>query len=210
VKKTFLQYALPVTGCIFLAIIFIASLNYKIRDKLFSEKYYEAKVTLDLIYNIANCIIDNPDMSRIVRIHVTDIDKLPGVFAAAYDRDFNVVSERFESPQEYDFNPFESDVALRAYVKSVNVGERRVWCEANDSGVPGRWIYLYWHWINPGGGENSDQILMLAGVSRYSVVTHTEDLLFFIVCGIFLVTALIHGLILVAMGWSVRFVRGGF
>jgi hypothetical protein len=112
-------------------------------------------------------------------------DKRPMTFAAAYDADFNCVSERYESIKGVPFNPWkyrEFTDAIAAAFPSWETRANDIPPYGNleiefDPGVEEpRTMYLYFRWIPD---DVNNPFLLVAAISEYSVENSVKDTFYF-------------------------------
>lgn len=149
-------------------------------DSYLNEEVHVKNLVLDMMCDIAES--DDPVEMLLETVGEIDTLKQRGVYCAAYDAKFNVISER--SPLFGPYDPLKDDRDLKRDVERQNRGKSDILRKA-DGETPEHTMHIYWRWVYQ---DTSEPMLIILGMSKFSVETNHETGLmvgFWILCGVF-------------------------
>ena len=113
------------------------------------------------------------------------IDATPNVYAELMDGSFSAISNRvIPEGDSWWFDPRQCP-DLMALLQSENTGNYSVMCPEN--GMPLE-VHLHWRWI-PTCGQHENRVLLIVGVTQYSVNTRIEDRFIYGIIALFFTSA---------------------
>ncbi|GHU70908.1 hypothetical protein FACS1894184_17010 [Clostridia bacterium] len=138
----------------------------KVNDELFIAKWEQERVALDILGDNIDIYVTKDqdwyeyDYSIIISEVIAKLDELHGVFAAAYDADMNIISNRTTAPDEFVFNPF-VDQAFGDLVNAQMTGTMDVKNTFDPTGKD--MLRMYFRWVP--WGDHDNKMLLLIGLS---------------------------------------------
>ena len=140
-------------------------------EMLINEKYIDRQFVVDIACDEIDRIVTlNPNFSKdnyitVLRHVAEEIDNTYGSYGELFDHELNSQSTR---------NHFFADSPLKIFdhseiVNAVSNAERgKVVLWYNKPSIPQHYLYIYFRWV-PTDSENKDKLLLIVGVSKYSV-----------------------------------------
>ena len=146
---------------------------------LLNEKVLERQVDLDIIAAQLDKYIEvdadwgTYDYERIIAHTMEHLDKVEMTFAAAYDENLELFSQREASYTGSYFEPTSFPEFITA-VKTEESGVIELWYEDSEYGVEGRMMKVIWKWI-PSNQELDNRFLTVVAISEFTIKTQTLD-----------------------------------
>lgn len=158
---------------------------------LVQEHLASAKIKIDSICHTVDYFVESEeeqwelhDYKHILSRMVSEIDVTPGLYAELFDEELTTISERTASfPHEIGSPEKDDEFKLLSYpdvlerIIAENSGETVVCFNSRQVGPHN--VYLLWQWV-PTNSSHDDRLLIIVGVSKYSVSTSMSA---WIICG---------------------------
>jgi hypothetical protein len=177
-------YLIPTVLMCILSIV-TANAQAEISRVALEEKYLDMSSRIDFVAadleSYYQAMKDNPayDLDYYVGVVIDDATwlddpaNLPLTFCAAYDKDYNLLSEREPSYSGVFFDPFAS-ARFRADIEQAPFGKTIIPFEDKAHGVDLRDMWTYHRWFF---GDSEKPTLMVIAISKYTVATEADDLI---------------------------------
>lgn len=185
----------------------------KTDESLLKEKYDSIHISINTLADAVdhNAMTGGRRNGEFIINSVESLDKLYQVYAEAYRRDeagLKLISHRYYETsifEPFTFPAFVEELALGKQQGDITIGYTPV-------GQSYRELHIYYRWIPSFDLEMEEQYLVIAGVSKYSVVTKIPFYMsggLWVMSFIFLVFIMINMVMLVLLGdiWGNR--KGG-
>lgn len=174
----------------FFALLFFSFAYKQIMKGKFLDKAYSINHHIDLMALQINKFIEIDDdwglynYEPIIKEQTEYVDQLPLVYAAAYNDDLELLTDRQVSDVKISFDPFiYPEFVDRMFQPS---GELSV---TYDDGIRKPYeMMVYWRWIPD--GELEHKYVIITGVSRYAIMEEFESWIFW-GCGVLVLMIII-------------------
>ena len=177
---------------------YLFDLNAKVT---LEEKVIEKRLTLEMVAASIDRFIEidddwyTYDYATIIAHEMAVIDGLPFTFAAAYDSDYQEISNRAPS---YNASPFEP-MFYSEFVDSIGTNEHGVIVlPFKPDGEPARDMHVCYRWI-PTDSSLSNRYLIVVAISDYSVSTNTSHWVWYGAGALVLVTTVLNFILVASL-----------
>lgn len=164
-----------------------------VSDALLHEKVIAVKNDVDYICAIFDYLAERDgNWSReryqdVLAFATKQLDATPNIYAELLDEQFNTLSERIipvDDSWRFNLKDYPDLIKL---LQTENTGEYHVGVVGSDGALLG--VQLYWRWM-PASDIHEDRVLLIAGISHYSVSTRLAKGLNYGIIILFSVSAL--------------------
>ena len=178
-----------------------------INEILLKEKYSDRKFNIDLICDEIDHFVEfnnnweDYDYGKILSNVVSKTDATLGTYAELFDEGLNSLSQRSPLYKDAPLDPKEYP-ELVGSVRSSMRGETSIWFD-KEGAIP-QTVHIYYRWV-PTDNSSENKLLVILGVSKYSVDTSFESWIIYGAVSLIIISAvlIISAVVLLCYLWNV-------